>query len=99
MPFEAGTELAEKNHVIEREIPGSSERHVKRRSLVPSGPEDTVALRPGGIRRILVEHVKVESRGDTDDRQGTAGVPGTCGEMLTIFIARISAAAAFNCAR
>src|SRR5215470_11235317 len=77
MAFKGRAELAEQHNIIKRKISGAAECDVERGSFVSGGPEHAIAGGPRGIRRIVIQHVEVESGGDIHDGEGPPGVART----------------------
>ena len=90
MPLQVAAEPAQTLQVIPRKVAGLGQAGVKGRRRVPLGEDETVAILPGGIARVMAHLVKIENRQHVDGRQAAAGMPRAGGiEHLEYFHAQV----------
>ena len=70
------TQFAQRDHVVEGTEFGKSEPQVEAGSLMPSGPDDPVTIRPVGIPRVMIGNLQVQGRSDVHDGQRPTCVAG-----------------------
>src|SRR5690606_24897463 len=78
MAFERTAELAQGLQLFLREVTGLGEDGVQQRGGVALAQDEAIALRRGGVLRIMAEEpTKVEANGDLDRRQRAGRMAGT----------------------
>jgi hypothetical protein len=76
MPLKARVQLAQRHHIVDLAEAGEAQADIERRRLVPSRPDNAVAIRPERIFGIVTGSMKIERGGDVHDGERAAGVPG-----------------------